>query len=235
MRQDAGRARLAEQALAHALLLVGLRHGAEVDGLDGHRRPMLGSMAWYTTPMAPRPSSRTILYRPMRSIQFRNSTQGDGARAMIGWCTGRSDSGSPPGRSPIPPRPAGTAPHKSPPCCANAPPRSRLGTRAQPGAGTCRGRPVKERTGMVHGETTPTPSRWDRSSAARRGGPVGGTHSGISACLQNLAPAVLRFEQQFHHFADRALAARNLRHIVRRLLRLRPAHWPSRWPAPRAS
>ena len=42
MRQDAGRARLAEQALAQALLLLGIAHVAELDGLDGHRPADIG-------------------------------------------------------------------------------------------------------------------------------------------------------------------------------------------------
>ena len=62
MRQDAGRSRLPEQPLAQALLLLG-RCATPPSWmvLMATGRPMLGSMAWYTTPMAPRPSSLTIL------------------------------------------------------------------------------------------------------------------------------------------------------------------------------
>src|ERR1019366_2822901 len=42
MRENAGRASLAEKALAHAFLIFGLGDGAQIDGLDGDRTADIG-------------------------------------------------------------------------------------------------------------------------------------------------------------------------------------------------
>ena len=66
--------------------------------------------------------------------------------------------------------------------------------------------------------------RFERSSEAHR--PRPGRHK-IDwrldfVMLQNLVPAILRLEEQFHYFADRAFAARDGRHVVRDLLHFGP-------------